>query len=246
MAQAVFDSPIREIKGEQVNCDDGTNTIGYCALEPGFHEVILNCPDEDFKLLLNPAIECVLVYSGSAYTDYTPYSKDRSTSTHVPLDAMNGANGAMLYVGCAEKFGGIYFDIGTAVGNTAANMDWEYSSDATNYTDFSGEVDATNAGGGPFGQDGAITFNAVPSNWARTSVSTYGGGQLYWARMKTSAALNATVDINEMLAVNKNSNYGYFDKGEDYRFSLNTQKVGALQLVTAVNSGDVNVTWLKH
>jgi len=244
MAQAVFDSPVKEVKGEQVNCD--VTNAAYCQLEPGFHEVILDCADEGLKLLLNPAIDCVLIYDGSAYTDYTPYSKDRSTGTHVPLDALNGAAGGILYVGAPEMFGGVYFDIGTNIGNTAADMDWEYSSDAVNFTDFSGEVDGTNGGGGPFGTDGAITFNAVPSAWYKTSVGGYGGGDLYWARCKTSAALNGTLDINEMFTVNKGTDYGYLKKAEDHRFSLNTQKVGALQMLTAANTGKVDISWIKH
>jgi hypothetical protein len=246
MAQAVFGSPIKEIKGEVVNCEDIGNAVGYAAIEPGFHEVLLHCVDEDIGILLNPSIDCVLIYDGSTYTDYTPYSKDRSASTHVPLDALNGANGAILYVGASDKFGGIYFDIGTEVGNTAANMDWEYSSDATNFTDFSGEVDGTNAGGGPFGQDGAITFNAVPSAWHKTSVGGYGGGDLYWARCTTSAALNGTLDVNEMFTVNKGTDYGRLLKNTPHRFSINTQKVGALQLGTVVNTGDITVNWIKH
>jgi len=244
MAQAVFGSPIKEVKGEQVNCE-ATNAT-YTVLEPGFHEVILDCTDEGIKLLLNPVVDCVLIYDGTTYTDYTPHSKDRSATTVIPLDGLNGANGALFYVGASEKFGGLYFDVGTEVGNTAATMDWEYSSDAINFTDFSGEVDTTNAGAGTFEQDGVITFNAVPSAWHKTSVGGYGGGDLYWARMRTSAALNASLDIDGLCTVNKGTDYGYLKKDEDHRFSLNTQKVGALQMLTAANTGTVNVTWIKH
>lgn len=244
MAQAVFDSPIREIKGGQVSVDK-TN-VAYTALEPGYHEVILDCAAEGIKFLLNPALECVLVANGTTYTDYTSYAKDKSSSTHVPLDAMNGAKSQYLYLGAPDTFKGVYVDMGTNIGNTAVNVAWQYPSDAINFTALTVDSDGTNNGGGPLGKDGAFIFNSVPANWHKRSIGGYGGSDLYWVRMVTDAALNATVDVNELFSINKGTDYGYLKKDEDHRFSLNTQKVGAIQLLSAANTGTVNVTWIKH
>jgi hypothetical protein len=245
MAQAIFGSPVRELKGEQVNCEDVGNTLGYAQVEPGFHEVILSCA-EDIGVLLNPAIDYVLVYDGSTYTDYTAYAKEKATTHHVPLDAMNGANGALLYVGSSEPFGGLYFDIGTNVNDETVSWDVEYCNASDSFIDVSDDSDGTaSPANTSMAQDGAYTWT-VPSNWCRRSVGGYGGGDLFWIKFKSNAALANAVDINNLWTVNKGTDYGRLLKDEDHRFSLNTQKVGALQMGTLANTGDVNVTWVKH
>jgi len=245
MAQAVFGSPVRELKGEQVNCEDIGNAVGYAQVEPGFQEVILSCA-EDIGILLNPSIECVLVSDGTNYTDYTPYANERASTHHVPLDAMNGAAGDLLYIGCGEPFGGLRFDVGTNANDETVSWDVEYCNAADSFIDVSDDSDGTaSPANTSMAQDGDYTWT-VPTDWVRRSVGGYGGGNLYWVKFKSNAALADTVDIDNIHTINKGTDYGRLLRDEDHRFSINTQRVGALQMGTLANTGDVNVTWIKH
>jgi hypothetical protein len=124
MAQATFGSPIKEFKGETKALTTAAQVI---AVEPGFQEVLLSCPTQ-WRLALTPKLKYVLYYTGAAgtYTDYTTYVTDKSSSTHLPLDAMLTTD--YLYMGFANKVRGVYFNKGTNVQDVAATLDVEYGS----------------------------------------------------------------------------------------------------------------------
>lgn len=238
MAQATHGSPIREFKGETKAL---SSTAGYVTLEPGFQEVMLYC-SAAWRLHLTPRLAYVLFYSASAetYTDYSPQVRDRVASTHAPLDAMTTSD--YLYVGCSDTFLGLNVDMGSNVNASTATLDVEYWN-GTAWTDVSGDSDGTDDGGATLGQDGVYTWT-LPTDWAKTVVNEL--SPFYWIRFAPSDTLSATVDVAGLDSIARDTNYGYWEAGTPYQFSLNIDKVGALQVIVASGTPTLNITWIRH
>ncbi len=141
MAQSTFESPIKKVYGETVSL---TTTAVHLAFRPNYHEVKLYCPS-DYRMGIAPKLSAVKFYdgAGATYTDYTKEATDRSSSTHVPLDAM--ATNDFLYLGLTENTRGFYYDIGSNANaqNVSQNVEYCYDvSKAGDYQKFTGTVSA--------------------------------------------------------------------------------------------------------
>jgi len=236
MATPVFDASIEKIYGDTLAL---STTAQYLRFPHEYQRADLFCTG-DFKLLLNPLIQSVLYYDASAdsYTDYTDYSRDGDSSTHVPLDAM--ATTDILYLGFEDPVAGLYFDMGSNVNSNSATLDVEYYNGS--WTDVSGDSDGTASGGATLAKDGAYTWT-LPTDWVTYTVSSV--RELYWIRFKPSAQLSATVDVNEILTINQNTKYGYRFGNMLYSITINNQKVGALQVLAVQGTPTLYYEWQK-
>ncbi len=247
MAIATFGSPIKKVYGETVSL---TTTASHLAIRPNYHEVMLYCASA-WRLGLAPKLLHVVYNTGTTYTEYVQNVTDRSTSTHVPLDAM--ADTDYLYLGFSEPSRGVYIDVGTGVNAEVATLDVEYCSTAIAlganlaFTDVSGDSDGTTSGGATLAVDGLYSWN-LPTAWKKSFLGTYAAplfSNCYWIRFKPSAALSAAVDINEIIPASDTTNYAYMEGGITYEFSLNLAQVGAFECVHT-GTATLNVNWIQH
>ncbi|MFA5401563.1 MAG: hypothetical protein WC359_14025 [Dehalococcoidia bacterium] len=245
MATRTYDAPLSDMQCEAAITLSST-VPGYLNVIPGYRGVKLYCAS-DWKLLLTPRIHRVFYYAAAGtYTDYTSEAIDKSTTTHVPLDAM--AADDYLYIGCKEQFLGLYFNIGTNVNAETATLDVEYwKTQATPaWADVTGDADGTDSTGTSTGatleQDGVYTWT-LPSDWIMNTVN---GKEAYWIRFCPSTALSATVDVLEMMAVHKNTNYAWMEGGMVEAFNFDDDKVGGIQYLSVDSTPTLHVTWLKY
>ena len=135
------------------------------------------------------------VNSGAAYTNYTTEVSDASTATGAALGALDTiANGDWFHISYTSKFLGIKVTMGTDVNTNAATLTAKY---------YNGNAwaavtifDGTAVSGKTLAQSGYIWL-AIPTAWeisdeALTHTPTF---QLQFG---VSAALSATVDVNEI------------------------------------------------
>lgn len=248
MAEATFDSPIKEIEGEQVTL---STSASHTAIKPGFHECAVYCPSS-WRMALSPKLLHVLYYNGTTYTDYVQYATDRLSTTHVPLDGMTTAH--RVYLGTTEPVLGFYFDIGTNPNAATATLDVEYCSTAIDldteivFTDVSGDSDGTKSPSTvTLAVDGAYVFTlpAIKNSHLGTYLApTY--SKCYWTRFTPSATLSAAVDLNEIVPIYKNVNYKFMKAGIEYQFSINTAKVGGIVHLATAGAPVLDIDWIKH
>ncbi len=251
MSSSVYGAPLEVIEGETKAL---STAAGYVAVKPGFHEVKMYCASQ-WRLALSPKLLHVLYYNASTYTEYVTQATDRLSTTHVPLDAMAATH--YLYLGTTEPIIGAFFDIGTNVNAETATLDVEYCSTAVApgatiaFTDVAGDSDGTdstgNSTGATLGQDGVYTWTlpaVVRSTLGTATAPLY--NRCYWMRFKPSAALSTTVDINEIIPVYQNANYGYMEPGMEYQFAINTAKIGGFVVLATAGTPTLDISWIKH
>jgi len=226
------DTAIEEIQGYDQTINIAGTPSNYRALVPGFSDYRMVC-DTAWRLSLAPKILHVLYYDATdgSYTDYTTQATDGLSTTHVPLDAM--ATDDYLYIG-TTGISWLYFDIGTNANAEAATLDMEYCSTAATasagptFSDVAADSDQTTNGGATLAIDGEYVFTkpaSVRSKLGTLVAPTY--SKCYWLRFKPSAALSATVDINEIIPVYPDAtNLAYMSAATEYIVRLNPAKVG--------------------
>lgn len=133
------------------------------------------------------------VFGNLAAGPLAGYTSNYQLFPDVPVD--NDA----FYVGQANPFCELAFDIGTAQASTGACIVTEYWNGAA-WTTLLNLVDATSAaaadGTRPFEQDGAITF-FPPPDWAQTAVD---GVTVFWVRFRVATQANMGVALGTMNA----------------------------------------------
>ena len=250
MASGVYGAPLKAVEGETVVL---STTAGYLAVKPDWHEVKMYCASQ-WRLAQSPSLLHCLFYDGATatYTEYKTQATDRVSTTHVPLDAM--ATNDYLYMGFSEPALGVYVDIGTNANANAATLDVEYASTAVAqgatlaFTDVAGDSDGTDSGGASLAVDGVYTWT-LPTAWVRTTLGTHATPlytKCWWIRFVPSAALSATVDLNEIIPVYKNANYGYMEAGMEYQWTFEPSRTGGFVLLASAGTPTLDVTWVKH
>lgn len=242
MAQATFGSPIRKIYGEQVSL---TTTASHLLFRPNYHEVKMHCSTA-WRMGIAPKLAEVIVYHGSAYTNYTTQATNRDSATHVPLDAATTAS--ILYLGTTEPTRGFYFNIGTGVNANAATLDVEYCSaiaaGVATFTDVAADSDGTTSGGATLAVDGVYTFT-LPATVPGIITALPSNSHLHWYRMTPSATLSATVDLVDIIPICDTVNYGFEQAGLALQFSLNTTQNGAFEFDHTA-TGTLDIDWIMH
>jgi len=249
MSLSTTSVPIKGIEGETKSL---TTTVGYVALKPGFNEVMAYA-DKAWRIALGPKLMHALLYDGTNYTDYRESVTDRSSGTHLPLDGMTTSY--KLYLGFSEPALGVYFDLhATNVNAINASLDVEYCSTAMAagtalaWTDVAGDSDGTLSGSATLATDGVYTWTLPGTAWKPSALGTWGApifSNCYWIRMTPSTTLSATIDVEEIIPVYQNANYGYMAINTVYQMRLDTSKVGSL-VVLAGENATLNLSWLKY
>jgi len=243
LAQRTYDAPLSDVYGEAAITLSST-VPGYINVNPGYRGVKVYCAS-DWKMLLTPRIQSVLYYTAAttAYADYTSEAIDKSTTTHVPLDAMLAAD--ILYVGCHTPFLGLWFDVGSSNKNAeTATLDVEYWKDGTPdaWADVSDDSDGTDSGGATLAQDGVYVWT-LPTDWLQKEVD---GKTMYWIRFKPSAPLSTTIDVQQIMAVHPYTNYEWMEGGMVESFNYDAEEVGGLQFLSVAETPTLHVNWLRY
>lgn len=218
-----------------------TTTAAHLAAPQGYTE-IKHYSASAHRLGLAPSLEKVFYYlaSGTSYTDYTDNARDKSTGTHVPLDGMVATD--YLYMGFSEMPRGAHFTIdATNKNDNAATLDVEYWN-GTAWTDVAGDSDGTDVGPGDTLKQSGLYAWTLPSS---VEYTVNGVSGLHWIRFTPSATLSATVDVHFITPACIDTNYGYFEAGQEYEYRFDTGKVGAIETDMAAGSATLNVTWGK-
>ncbi|MDD5219676.1 MAG: hypothetical protein PHV11_03820 [Candidatus Bipolaricaulis sp.] len=253
MATHIWDAGLSTMEGETAALTP-TTTPSYLAVKPGYKEARIYA-SAACQMLLSPKILHVLYYSASAgtYTDYVGSVTDRSSSTHLPLDAMGATD--YLYLGTTEPVRGFYFDVnGTNKNALAATLDVEYCSTAITesatiaFTDVASDSDGTTSGGATLAVDGAYTFT-LPSV-QRSFLGTWNNklfNKCYWIRFNPSTTLSATIDVEEIIPISGLAlGAGAWKQAStEYVIALDYSKVGGFVFYAATGSPNVYVSWHK-
>jgi len=249
----VWDLPLTTIEGESLAL---SSTAAYASVKKGTRELLMYCSFA-WRLALSPALRCVKYYDTSAdlYTDYTSSVTDKDSSTHMPLDAM--ATGDYVYLGFADRVLGIWIDVGTGVNAVEASLDVEYSSTAqvktgtsvttaVAFTDVTGDSDGTKTSSTTLTKDGVFTWTLVADGtWKKTAIDRISTEELYWIRFCPSAALTNPTDINEIIPVYKNTDYGYMQASIEYSVPINDEKIGGIVALVASTTPTLYITQIK-
>lgn len=154
----------------------------------------------------------------TAPTDASENAQDGSTATSVTLSSQGTlANGDALYVGSYVPFQGVDIDVDSTNSTTSVLtvMYWNGSA----WVDIS-DTDGTESGGATLAQDGQVTWT-IPTAWVSASLrgiaaALQDGHEVansvafqhvntprYWTRWEVSAAIDSSVTLDHMLAINR-------------------------------------------
>ena len=244
----IWDAPLSRMEGESAAIAL-SSTATYLALKPGFKEVRLYCASA-FQMAICPRLDHALYFDGQ-YSDHRNNVIDRSTSTHMGLDAMPTT--ALVYLGTTDPVRGFYLSINATNKNTnEATLDVEYcstamaSGTAIAFTNVDDDSDGTNSGSATLATSGAYTFT-LPSVVA-SRLGSYNQAKLescYWYRFAPSATLSATVDIEEIIPIYQNTNYAWMQAAIEYSIPLDPERDGGLVFYIASTTPDLYVSWQK-
>jgi hypothetical protein len=90
-------------------------------------------------------------------------------------------------------------------------------------------------------QDGLYSWT-LPSSIEAT---VNGVSSLHWIRFKPSIALSTPLDLNEIIPVCPDVNYGYFEAGVEYEYLIDTGTVGGIETDMASGTATLNVTFVR-
>lgn len=81
---------------------------------------------------------------------------------------------------------------------------------------------------------------------APTSSNDVPGRSGFWCRLAVeTASLDSDTEIEEIWAINKDTNRGFFQAGVEYHFSIDRTRVGSFEAVTTANTDTLEVTHVK-
>lgn len=204
------------------------------------------------RYALNPYLVVLkatdLLATIAAITDVSENMQDADTATLLTLDSFDTiANLDAIYVGSHIPFRGVDV-VGGNFNGTSSVLTVKYWN-GSSWTDIS-DTDGTISSGATFGQNGQVTWT-LPSAWvARTLVdigdATPLGGlhladPLYWTRWEVSVALDSSVTVTAMLALNRSTNYAEFpvNIGKELRVHKGRGGIGCIEALT--NAGTANL-----
>lgn len=151
-------------------------------------------------------------------TDYSQAAQDGAAGTDVVLSSL--ATTGSLWVGAEVPFRGVFADVDAANGtaNTAAATFYSATGPTMATLTIS---DGSASGAASLAVDGGITWT-VPADWIPGTLRTiagaasgvpYSGESLYWVRFTWSAALDSSTTLDQLLAMNRSTNYALLAPG---------------------------------
>ena len=249
---------IHQHRGETVTLAAAL-TFAQCRVAPPWANAVeVHCPSatlEQISLALSPRLFKVFHYDASAdeYKDLTAPLLDRNTSKLATLASFATAD--YLYVGCKDRFRGLAVDVVT-VNTEASVMTAEKGQSNGGWVALAIAGNTTIAPAGTtLGQDGLITWT-VPTDWQLSRVN---GIDAFWVRLIVSAALTATVTLDQIQClfndvVNANNETAEGNALMLLRTNNDTQppkliefdksRFGGIEIISASVTSAANINWL--
>ena len=231
-----------------------TTTAGFIAFPLGARTVLLT--PRNFvtavvcQYIFNPWLT-VLKTADLLVTNPTDASnnmQDGSTATTLVLNSLDTfANGDAVYVGADTPFRGARAIIGNTNG-TPSVLTVKYWN-GTAWTTTS----ATDGTDSPVGTTLGVTGNVswtVPTDWARVGLLDaadtalrigWALQKLYWTRWEVSVALDTTVTLTGLLAMNRSTAYGELLSGQPFEQNINQASGGFGCVEALVDAGTGNL-----
>lgn len=181
-------------------------------------------------------------------TDVTGKVQDASTSTTLTLSSMDtAANGDYLYVGSEQQFRGVYVDVGSTNSNASVLTVNYWNGTAWTTTS---ATDNTASGGATIAVDGTVTWT-LPTDWAQTTLVDAGDSpgttfpyrtkRMYWTRWQVSAALDASVTVLSMTAMNRLATYATLPTSTVWDEKVQHGMGGWSGIEAATDAGTANI-----
>lgn len=156
------------------------------------------------------------------------------------------ANNNFIYIGAEIPFRGVKVNLNN-LNDTASVLTVKYPSiGGTSWLDISA-TDGTDVSGDTLKQDGDVTWT-VPAEWPRVGLKPHGdttrndgpyGATLYWTRWEVSAAIDSTVDLVELRALNRVTTYSEYIEGQTVEVKTSNRRLGCIEALT--NAGTANL-----
>ena len=232
-----------------------TTTLSHITLAtPGFGADYMSITPRNFsgaavvRYLLNPYLKIFYTTDGGLandnITDISDEMQDGDATDH-PLDDFPLTGTGFVYVGARVPFSGVAITMGDK-NDDPTTIKVNYWNGG-GWTD-TGDVDGTDVGGDSMKQDGSVTWT-VPTAWTSAALATTGDtlpseaeglhDNLFWTRWEWSAALDVSIDIRTMLAINRSTNYGEYIEGQTVEFKVSDRELATVQALT--NAGTANL-----
>lgn len=265
---------LTKIRGETVTLAAARAFATVRGIPPGFDVLEIEAPSatiESITVGFGPRIGRVYFYDASAavgtrWRDVTAAAVDRNTAVLIDVSEMQTDD--RLYIGAVRRSEGLAVDVtGTNGAGTASGV-YEYPNGLT-WTDLSATDGTRNTA--VFDQDGLVTWTVPTSGgWTPRDLRDVSGegeaapstDPLYWIRMRPDAALTDTaITLAQITALMNNAlNAATNDnEGQDlvritssnggkppYRFVLDTNLYGGVELVSASITSAANLNWLQE
>ena len=251
-----------KIQGETLSTSTTYATLG---IKSTYDQFILYQPSTDFRLALNPALIGAVFFdssasSGSQYNqnggDLVRNLADRNIAngTGTLLDSST-ADTDFLYLCFSAPVRGTRVVIGSANATASTVLKGEYRKNDGTWADLS-VTDGTIGSGKTLVTTGDVTWTAV-TDWKRAQligphgiISNDVTGELgattgFWMRYSWDTVLTADVEIDEIWAINQDTNYGYFRAGVEYTFSPDRSQIGAIEVDLASGTDTMQITWIR-
>lgn len=250
--QAVVSGAVGEVRGAGAAGGVALSTAAsFTALPLGTNYVTLLPRNAVTAVVVRYALNpwLIIIKTTDAFasvgTDYSEEAQDGSTSTSVTLSSLStAANLNYLYVGAHLPFRGVNIDVDGTNSNASLLTVKYWKSDST-WADISA-TNGTASGGATFAVDGNVTWT-VPSDWLASSLRTISADgfslnvTLYWTRWEVSAALDASVTLDHMLAMNRSTTYAEFGTslGKEFLIKQGHGGTGCIEALT--DAGTANL-----
>lgn len=204
------------------------------------------------KFHLNPWLTILKTADAlvTAPTDYSVAGQDLSAaSAGVVLSSLDTlANGDFLLIGAHLPFRGVLVDVNATNGTPSVLAVHYWNGAWTSAT----PTDGTDSPAGTtLGQDGNVTW-AVPTDWKLAKLSAiytsapnfpYRDFAMYWTRWSVSVALDSSVTLDRMLALNRDSSrYAELISGESMEETVLHGVPGGMGCIEALtDAGTANL-----
>lgn len=227
-----------------------TTSATYIALPPGTKHISLLprnfATATVVQVLKNPWLTILRTQDALA-TEPTNYSYEAHLGGVVLSSQGTAAQNDFLYVGSHIPFSGVHVDVGDANGN-ASVITVKYRKNDNTWADIA-DTDGTASGGASLAQDGDITWD-IPGDWISCRLFDAGDTDLnagfamqdmWWTRWEWSAALDASVTLDSMLAINRSTSYMELLPGVGWQEAVTVGPGGISCLQVATDAGTANL-----
>jgi hypothetical protein len=198
------------------------------------------------RVLLNPYLTIFYTKDAGVSVATTAIISDEmqdGDATDHALDDFPLTGTGYIYVGARVPFSGVAITLGDG-NDDATVITVKYWQAGIGWTDIS-DTDGTDVGGDSMKQNGSVTWT-VPTTWGKKSLSNMGETlpntvpkfyeALYWTRWEWSAALDASIDVRTMLAINRATTYAELIEGQTLEVKASDREIGNVQAITSAGT----------